>query len=149
MVSCTVCGVTVAASYLNSHMAKIYGICVPQTRGVDEVGVGMATYAVFFPRVLQEVKCPMPGCPSVAYSAGRLHEHFMHCHFRSKVAVVQEGTYPLTRCDLCRTHMPEWRLISHRKTARYYKKHSDEVEEAGCGNCGQVCGSNVQPNRGG
>ena len=29
------------------------------------------------------------------------------------------------------------------------QKYPDEVEEAGCGDCGQVFGGNVQPNRGG
>ena len=40
-VSQTVCGVTVVASYLNTHMSRSHGICVPQTRGVDEVGGGL------------------------------------------------------------------------------------------------------------
>ena len=50
---------------------------------------------VYFPKVLQEVRCPVPGCPEVAHSAGRLHEHFMFCHFISKVAVVQERKEPI------------------------------------------------------
>ena len=29
------------------------------------------------------------------------------------------------------------------------KKHPDEVEEAGCGDCGHMFGGNVQSNRGG
>ena len=44
---------------------------------------------VSFPRVLQEVKFPVPGCPAVAHSAGRLHKNFMYRHFRYKVEVVQ------------------------------------------------------------
>ena len=36
-VSCTVCSVTVAASYLKAHMVRSHVICNPQTRGVDEV----------------------------------------------------------------------------------------------------------------
>ena len=35
-------------------MARIHGICIPQTRGVDEVGGGGATtYVVSFPKVKQ------------------------------------------------------------------------------------------------
>ena len=86
---CATYGVTVEASYLKAHMARSHGICVPQTRGVDEVGGGPTTYVVYLPKVLQEVRCPVPGCPEVAHSAGRLHKHFMFCHFRSMVAVVQ------------------------------------------------------------
>ena len=73
---------------------------------------------VSLPGVLQEVKCPVPGCLSVAHSAGRLHEHFMYQHFISKVAVVQEGTEPLTHCDLCGINLPEGWIIRHRRTAR-------------------------------
>ena len=88
-VSFTLCSVTVEASYLKSHMARIHVIYVPQMRGVDEVVVGPDAYVVSSLRVLQEVKCPVPGCPEVAHSAGRIREHFMYCHFISKVAVVQ------------------------------------------------------------
>ena len=99
--SCATYIVTVAASYLKSHMTRSHGICAHLNREVDEVGGGLTTYVVSLPKVLQEVVCPVPGCPSVAHSAGRLCEHFMFCHFRSKVAVVQKGKYPLPRCDMC------------------------------------------------
>ena len=91
-------------------------------RGVDEVGVGPATYVVSFPGVLQEVKYLVPGCPAVAHSAGRPREHFMYCHFRSKVEVVQEGNKSLPCCDLYGMHMPAERLIRHMKTASCDKK---------------------------
>ena len=94
-VSCTTCGITVTESYLKAHIARSHGICFPQTRGVDEVRAGPNTYVVSFPKVLQEVRYPVPGCPSVAHSAVTLCEHFMFRHFRSKVAVVQEGKKPL------------------------------------------------------
>ena len=51
-VSCTECGVTVAESYLNMHMAQIHGICVPQTRGFKKGVGGTTTYVVSFPRLL-------------------------------------------------------------------------------------------------
>ena len=87
--SCATCGMTVTISYLKSRMESSHGICVPQTRGVDEVWRGPTMYVVSLPKVLQEAISPVPGCPAVAYSVGRLFEHFMFCHFRSKVAVVQ------------------------------------------------------------
>ena len=67
--------------------------------------------------MLQEVRCPVPGCPVVAHSAGRIREHFMFRHIRSKV-VAQEGKEPLPRCYLCRMHMPAGRLLRHKKTER-------------------------------
>ena len=57
--------------------------------GFDEVGGGPTTYVVSFPKVLQEVRFPVPGCPAMAHSAGRLRKHFMYRHFRSKVMVFQ------------------------------------------------------------
>ena len=91
-------------------------------RGVNEVGGGTTTYVMSVPRVIKEVICPVPGCPVVAHSAGRLHKNFMYCHVIYKVAIVQEGKEPLPRYDLCRMHMPEGRIIRHRKTARCDKK---------------------------
>ena len=35
-VSCTEFGVTVAVSCLKQHMAQLHGICVPQTRYLDD-----------------------------------------------------------------------------------------------------------------
>ena len=93
-------------------------ICVPQTREVYEKGEGPATYVVSFPRVLQSVRCPVPGFPAVCHSAGRLREHFMFRHFRSRIAVVQEVREPLPRCDMCGMHMPAGRLIRHLWTER-------------------------------
>ena len=75
-VSCTECGVTVAASNLKTYMTRIYFICVPQTRGVDEVKGRPTIYAVYIPSVLEEVKCPVLGCPSVADSMQRAPQSF-------------------------------------------------------------------------
>ena len=74
---------------------------------------------VSLPKVLKEVICPVPGCPAVAHSAGRLREHFMHFRFRSKAEVVQEGKEPLPHCDLFGMNIPAGRLIRHRRTDRY------------------------------
>ena len=109
---------TVAASYLKTHMARIHGICVPQTRGVNGVGVGPSTYVVSFPRLLKEVKCLVPGCLEVAHSAVRLHKFFIYLHFRSKAAVFQEGTEPLPHCDFCGMHMPAYRIENQKQTYR-------------------------------
>ena len=115
--SCTKCGITVATLYLKAHMARIHGICVPQTRGFEEVGELPTTYVVSFPRVLHMVKFPVLGCLEVAHSAVILQDNFMYRYFLSNVSVVQEGMEPLTRYDLCGMHMPEGRLIKHRRTA--------------------------------
>ena len=58
-------------------MPSLHGICAPQTKGVNEKEEGPTTYVVSLPGILQLVRCPVPGFPAVAQSAGRLREHFM------------------------------------------------------------------------
>ena len=41
----------------------------------------------------------------------------MYRHFRSKVAVVQEGVESLPRCDFCGIHIPVGWLIKHHRTS--------------------------------
>ena len=117
-VSCAMCSMTVAASYLKSYMLRSHGICILQTRGVDEVGVGSTTYVLSSSKVIQEVRFPVPGCLAVAHSAGRLRKNFMFHQFISKVAVVQEDKDTLPCCDMCIMHMPAGRIIRHRRTAK-------------------------------
>ena len=83
------------------------------------MGVGLTTYIVYFPRVLQEVGFPVPGCPEVAHSAERIREHVMYRHFQSQVTVVQEVAEPLHLCDFYIMHMPAGRIIKHQRTARF------------------------------
>ena len=45
---------------------------------------------------------------------GRLREHFMYCHWKAKVEIIQVGTKPLPRCDQCSMHMPVARILRHR-----------------------------------
>ena len=61
------------------------------------------TYMVSFPRVLKTVRFPLPGCPEVAHSAGRMREHFMYRNFLSQIEVVQEGgaRCPAMTCAVC------------------------------------------------
>ena len=62
---------TVTSSYLKAHMERVHRICVPKMRGVNVIGGGKKTYMVSFPRVLQEMKCPVSGFLEEAHSAGR------------------------------------------------------------------------------
>ena len=71
-VSFTKCGLNISALYLKQPMVWLHGICVPKTRGVNKGGGVPTTYVVSFPRVLQLVRFPMPGCPVVAHSAVKM-----------------------------------------------------------------------------
>ena len=108
--------------YLKAHMAQIHGICAPQNRVVDKLGVAKTAYVISFPRVLKEVKFLVPGFPAVSRSERRLREHFMYRHFLLKVMMFQEGASLLPQCDLCRMHMPEWWITKHHNTAYRMKK---------------------------
>ena len=59
--------------------------------GDREGGGGVVTYVVSFPWVLKAVIFPLPGCPAVAHSFGRMREHFMYRHFFSRIVVFEEG----------------------------------------------------------
>ena len=94
-VSSTNCRLTLEQSSIKQHMAIQHSSCVPQTRGVDEKGEVPTTYVVSLPRVLQLVRCPVPGCPVVEHSERRLRESFMFQHIQSRIALVQKGKEPL------------------------------------------------------
>ena len=64
-VSCTKYGVAVSQYSLKQHMKILHGICVTLTRGFGNKGEGTTTYVVPLLRVLQSVRCPVPGCPAV------------------------------------------------------------------------------------
>ena len=46
---------------VKAHISRSHGICVPQMRGVNDLGLGLATYMLYFPSVSQEVKFLLPG----------------------------------------------------------------------------------------
>ena len=46
---------------------------------------------VYLPRLLKLLKYPVPVCPEVAHSTGRIRENFMYQNFWSQVVVVQKG----------------------------------------------------------
>ena len=90
-------------------------------RGVDVGGGGLEVYKVSFPWILKSVDCQVEGCPAKAKTPERLREHFMFRHWKSKVAILQEGPEPLPRCDQCRMRMQAARLFKHRKSEKCHK----------------------------
>ena len=78
---------TVLASSLRGHTMRQYGKSSPQTREVEIGGGGGITYVVSLPWVLKTVRCPVPGCPEIAHSAGRMREHLMYRNFFVRIAV--------------------------------------------------------------
>ena len=54
---------------------------------------------VSFPWIPKSVECLVEGCVVRENTLGRLQEHFMYRHWKSKVAIVQEGPSLIPRCD--------------------------------------------------
>ena len=71
---------------------------------------------MLFPRILKLVECPAYGCPERAKTPGRLREYFMYQHWKSKVAIMQEGQEPLPRCYQRKMHIPEAKIFKNRQT---------------------------------
>ena len=69
-------------------MEKSHGVIPPRTWGFDVDGGVPITHVVSFSRILKPVECPVPGCPKIYHSIGRMREHFMHRKFLLKVAVL-------------------------------------------------------------
>ena len=102
-------------------MEITHGIVLPQVRGVDAGEGGLEVYKVSIPRIPKLVDCPVEGCPAKAKTPERLREHFMYSHWKSKVAIFQEGPEPLLWCDQCGMHIQATRLFKHRKSDKCHK----------------------------
>ena len=61
------------------------------------------------------------GFPASANNPGRVREHFLYLHWKSKVEILQEGLEPLPRCDQCGMHMRAARMIKYRRTDKCNK----------------------------
>ena len=72
-------------------MERSHGRLLLLVRYVDVGGGGMEVYKVLFPWILKLVDVLVQGCLAKGKIPGRLREHFMFHHFKSKVAILQEG----------------------------------------------------------
>ena len=88
---------------------------------MDVWGGELEVYKLSFPWNLKSVDCPVEGCPAKGKTPGSVREHFMFCHWKSKLSILQEGPEPLPRCDQCGMHMQATRLFTHRQS---YKCHT-------------------------
>ena len=99
------------ASSLRHHMERAHGIVLSQNRGVDVNGGGPDTYVVSFLWVLELVAYLVDGCPERVNNPGRLREHFMYLHWKSKVVIIQEVPELLPQCNHCGIHMAAAQLV--------------------------------------
>ena len=120
-------------------MEIAHGRVLPQVRSVDVGRGGLEVYKVSFPRTLNLADCPVEGCPTKETPPGSLGKKIMFCHWKSKVAILQEGQETLPRRDQCGIYMQEDRLFKHRHSDRCHKsmerrlRQRDEEKAARCG----------------
>ena len=72
------------------------------------------------PQIIKSVECPAEGCLATEKPLGRLRENSMLRHWKSKVAILQEGPEPLPWCDQCGMHMMVDKIFKH---SQLYKCH--------------------------
>ena len=109
-------------------MKRLNGRVLLQGREVDVRGVGLEVYKVSLPRIIKLVECPVEGCPARAKPPGRLMEHIVFWHWKSKVSIFQEGPEPLPRCDQCGMHIQAASLFKHRKSDKFHKSTDRRIQ---------------------
>ena len=113
-VNCVECGGEMAMSLIGHHMERTHNIVLSQTWGLDIGKGGSEIYVVSYSRVLKLVVYTEDGCLSRENNPGRLREHFIYRHWKSKLVIIQEGPEPFPRFHHCGMHMPAVRLMKRR-----------------------------------
>ena len=92
-----------------------------------------------FPRILKLVDCPVEGCPAKSKKPGRLREHFMFRHCKSKVVILQEVPEPLPQCDQCGMHMQVDIIFKYQQSDKCHKLTERRLRRR-CGEMAERCG---------
>jgi len=117
-VTCPECNAELAGSSLRAHMESQHGA----THRASTPTVPDASpdaYRVSFPRQTKSIECPIEGCHGRAATRQALRVHFQHRHPHDTVVILEEGTFPYPKCELCDLQIP-WETFngtSHRHTA--------------------------------
>ena len=110
-----------ADSSLRQHMERTHGILFLQVRGRGRRGRRTGVIQGVVPSYSKVGGLPGGGMPGQGKKTRRLRKFFMFCHWKSRVAIFQEGTEPLPRCDQCGMHMQAVRLLKHRESHNCHK----------------------------
>ena len=118
----------------------------PTPTASDEVviaGDGPAEYRVSFPKSEKTIECPVVGCRGRATNPANLRVHFAHRHPYDTVVMLEEGSFPYPKCDLCDMQVP-WHALNRRHRDVHAGSRPQEAAprggsgEAGIGN-GVLC----------
>ena len=117
-VECPECGKSLAESSLPQHSLSQHGIVTfpPVSAGVPQHPP--AEYRISFPRTVKHRACPVEGCGNLATSHVKMRTHFAHRHPTDVIVILEEGTAPLPRCELCDMHVGHYAIgDGHQRTA--------------------------------
>ena len=123
-VECSECGKSLAAGSLRNHLLTQHGIARRPLQG-EAPTAPPAEYTVSFPKTLRTKACPVAGCGGSAKTHQSLRRHFLHRHVADTLVILQEGSHPLPRCELCDMFVPASALSSGHQRTAYCRRGAD------------------------
>jgi hypothetical protein len=103
-IECSICGLGLAQGSLANHRLRMHGLV---TVANDNVGPPPQpiSYRVSFPATLRHRTCPVEGCSERLSCRDSLRRHFVYRHFADTICILEEGSHPLPKCELCGMHI--------------------------------------------
>jgi hypothetical protein len=108
-VECPVCEAGLAAGSLKQHMLTQHGTDMGVdlfSDRADTPGRQPQEYRISFPALSARASCPVDGCTGVSTTRTNLRRHFVHRHPQDTLCILEEGSHPLPKCELCGMHVP-------------------------------------------
>jgi len=101
-VQCELCGVGLAQGSLAHHRLRMHGLVT-----VDDVDPPLPpiSYRVSFPTLTRSRTCPVEGCSERLSCRDSLRRHFVYRHSADTLCILEEGSHPLPKCELCGMHV--------------------------------------------
>jgi hypothetical protein len=129
-VTCSMCGVDLAAGSLSAHMLRQHGEVLDTEDGrPDDPGRQPALYRISFPKTVSSVVCPVEGCSGAATTRNNLRRHFAHRHYHDKLCILEEGQVPLPKCERCGMHVSYLALNRGHFDTAYCRIGADRVRQ--------------------
>jgi len=117
-VECPECGKSMAEGSLPQHSLSQHGIVSfpPAAAGVPQPPP--ENYRISFPKTAKRRVCPVDDCGYFAPSHVAMRTHFAHRHPTDGIVILEEGTTPLPRCELCDMFVGHFAIgKGHQRTA--------------------------------
>jgi len=129
-VTCSHCGLDLAAGSLGKHLRVQHGLSPDTGVGYpDAPGRQPAEHRISFPRYVSKVACPVEGCPGTATTRSNLRKHFAHRHFHDSLVILEEGSRPLPKCELCGMHVPRMALAAGHHRSQLCRDGAQRVRQ--------------------